>query len=134
MTNDIKFKVQLEYFNCKIKSTKMGINCDWTTITDKTASRLNEDFVLLLNPLSSLTDEDAFVIYKLNNFRAFNGKRTVPSKGITQWLIGKYFSGRKVKWDFNLASYQYLQSKGYDLPHYLLDGKTLKEAGLAIYE
>ena len=30
--------------------------------------------------------------------------------------------------------YQFLQSKGYDLPHYLLNGKTLKECGLAIHE
>lgn len=30
--------------------------------------------------------------------------------------------------------YQYLQSKGYDLPSWYLGGKTLKEAGLAIYE
>lgn len=30
--------------------------------------------------------------------------------------------------------YQFLQSRGYDLPNYLLDGKTLHEAGLAIYE
>lgn len=30
--------------------------------------------------------------------------------------------------------YQYLISKGYDLPHILLGGKTLKESGLAIYK
>lgn len=33
-----------------------------------------------------------------------------------------------------LRAYQFLQSRGYDLPHYLLNGQTLKEAGLAVYE
>jgi hypothetical protein len=36
---------------------------------------------------------------------------------------------------YNMAlMVQCLQSRGYDLPHYLLGGKTLKEAGLCIYE
>ncbi len=34
---------------------------------------------------------------------------------------------------FLLEGYQYLILNGYDLPHYLLGGKNLKEAGLAIY-
>lgn len=34
----------------------------------------------------------------------------------------------------SLLAQQFLQFKGYDLPNYLLGGKTLKEAGLAIYE
>ncbi len=34
----------------------------------------------------------------------------------------------------NFLSYQYAISKGIDLPNYLLDGKTLHESGLAIYE
>ena len=33
-----------------------------------------------------------------------------------------------------LNVYQFLQSKGYDIPQYLLGGKTLKECGLAVYE
>jgi hypothetical protein len=34
----------------------------------------------------------------------------------------------------NCVTYQYLISKGYDLPNYLLGGKTLHECGLCIYE
>lgn len=31
-------------------------------------------------------------------------------------------------------AFQFLQSKGYDLPNWYLGGKTLYEAGLCIYE
>jgi hypothetical protein len=33
-----------------------------------------------------------------------------------------------------LQAIQYLQPQGYDLPHYLLDGQTLQQAGLAVYK
>ncbi len=36
-----------------------------------------------------------------------------------------------IKW---LLAFQYLELKGYDLPQQLLDGKTLHECGLAVYE
>lgn len=73
---------------------------------------------LILKPLSKITDEDA---QDLGYEDAEIFIATSP------WL--KKYHGDKSFWDA-----QILQSKGYDLPNYLLNGKTLQEAGLAIYE
>ena len=89
-----------------------------------------EDLKLILKPLSSITDEDAIEVAKIlkpNDEHTHNseyGKMYVKQlfDGVMHTAM-KYFS-----------LYQFLQSKGYDLPNYHLNGLTLKEAGLCIYE
>lgn len=78
----------------------------------------------ILKPLSYITDEHANEIVTLMG-------------GFPYRMESKLF---EVKGMDSLYMYevsgvtQHLQSNGYDLPHYLLGGKTLKEAGLAVYE
>lgn len=68
---------------------------------------------LILKPLSSITDEDAIEC----------GWKQIMS-------LKEFADAKSVR---PLEVYQRLINKGYDLPQYLLGGKTLKETGLAIY-
>jgi len=83
---------------------------------------------LILKSLSEISAEDGEELYKIQFC-----KKPSP-KLLAQYLDSKIFAYLFGDGDLKLKSYQFLQSKGYDLPQYLLGGKTLKEAGLAIYE
>lgn len=129
ITNETKAKVFAQY---------LGHNIYWQAIIGTLnahnlvgASSPIEDARLLLKPLSAISDEDALDVAKFlwpNN--------TEYQKAYD----GKYYVDNLFNEDFEMYSpnsitiYQILQSKGYDLPNYLLGGKTLHEAGLAIYE
>lgn len=84
----------------------------------------NGNFKLILKPLSSITDEDRDFCKK-----EFDMKLDFHPSGTDNFCYESHGN-------FNCIAgcVQYLQSKGYDLPQYLLGGKTLKEAGLAIHE
>ena len=94
---------------------------------------------VVLRPLSGITDEDAVELVKIQsdiyvavepterNHRGFNFRFYYNSS--------PHHRRQKCIWwsDLNFKQAQFLQFKGYDLPSYLLGGKTLREAGLAIY-
>lgn len=113
--------------------------------------------MLELKPLSSITDDDAIEVAKIirkdEEFKISSISKDsviIESKdgfvtifldfGITS--VYKEYESQKIDRcpesfidDYKIVSvYLYLQSKGYDLPNYLLGGKTLKETGLATYE
>ena len=86
-----------------------------------------EGWKLILNPLSAITDEDAIEVAKFQ----YTGKdaprlyhNVETGKCSAALCNADHLCG---------FAYQYLQSKGYDLPHHLLGGKTLRESGLCIY-
>lgn len=98
---------------------------------------------LILKPLTKITDEDLLGLIpedkKWNNgkiwkiqtvcyYTAFDEKGN--KVGEDMWILNPS-RPETIK---NPLHYQYLQSKGYDLPNYFLRGKTLKESGLATYE
>ena len=103
---------------------------------------------LILKPLIEITDEDAIEMAKL--FGGIEGD--VELNRPTDLTNEDIFFAVQViqiepewasyctpkKWrninGYGTNAYQWLQTKGYDMPHYLLGGKTLHEAGLAIYE
>lgn len=76
---------------------------------------------LVLKPLSKITDNDALEVGKM--FRCCSSAEIVREHFIK-------YPDCVIPYQI----YQYLQSKGYDLPHYLLGGKTLHKANLAIYK
>lgn len=91
----------------------------------------NPECKLILKPLSDLTNEDATkVSYLIGYDREYDDKIQLGKKFIDDVFInnGCYL------FTSILIVTQYLQSKGYDLPNYLLGGKTLGESGLSIYE
>ncbi len=88
------------------------------------------DFFLKLKPLSSITDEHAIEVAKILGFTVHyseNGKAFL--KELFKDRMTFNFHPLKV-----LLICQYLQSQGYDLPNYHLNGQTLKQAGIACYE
>lgn len=108
-------------------------------------------FKLILKPLSSITDEDAIEVGKIlfgkeysvgevdrRNDYEVSVKVLKPDTTINQNVYIGFKGGLSNcnGWGLQnmLQAYQYLQSKGYDLPQHLLGGKTLQEAELAIYE
>lgn len=82
----------------------------------------NNECKLILKPLSAITDEDAIEVQKIIGFMA--------NKKFKQFFEICNATSPETA----IEIYQFLQSKGYDMPHYLLGGKTLEEVGLAIYE
>ena len=102
---------------------------------------------LILKPLSSITDEDAIEMAEL--FGGIKGDVTINrptdlTNNDIHFTV-QIHQGEKNTWkSFSVPKHidehtpngycQFLMSKGYDLHQYLLGGKTLKEADLAIYE
>lgn len=89
----------------------------------------DQDFIdsldwIELRPITALTDEEK------NELASIMGTLRVDyfSESLHEGLT---FSLNIHK---TIQAYQYLQSIGIDLPQYLLNGQTLKEAGLAVYD
>jgi hypothetical protein len=132
ITKEIKCKVFAQYLGRDLKTQTgtvqlVGIHVDnFNRVFDAVVLNGNvthtsetENVKLILKPLSAITDEDAIVIHKI-----------AQSQFLTVLQAKEYIDDYATK----STCYQYLQSKGYDLPNYLLNGKTLKEVDLAIYE
>ena len=152
ITNEIIIKVLVQYLgqemafktDLSLKNQKLTIYLLNTLITNGFWWR---DTKLILKPLSAITDEDAIEVAKLAKPKWINLKEFTVKRFIT-WTevnVGGYdtvqiFSEGNIRQDTYeqkaiefYRAYQYLQSKGYDLPNYFLGGKTLEQSGLAIY-
>lgn len=95
-----------------------------------------EDCTLLLTPLSKISDQDAIEVVKIMDP---NAKEIYVSNGTINWeyeYLDERFKStieiRSIHLCAHYASCQYLQSRGYDLPNYHLNGQTLIQAGLAL--
>lgn len=87
--------------------------------------------VLKLRPLSAITDEDAIEVSKICGYKHDQNKW---GRFVAQNFVQQREDALTHTLVVSASIYQYLQSKGYDLPSWYLGGKTLHEAGLAIYE
>jgi hypothetical protein len=148
ITNDIKAKVFAQYSEENIEYTKEIGRKYYFTKIDFEKGYLSEnngctfdisEVKLILKPLSAMLREDAIEVAKLQQEKFGEGLK------ISLHIDDKNYGCLDclIEWDGHRHDYwqpvysptlQYLQSKGYDLPQYLLGGKTLHEAGLAIYE
>ncbi len=153
ITNEIKAKVFAQYLGQKVysetdfpkRNTLLGVIEDiGVTRWYKEEGGLEDSFVighlkgdtfLLLKPLSSITDEDKIELGQCFNVTTDEFDNTIY-KALSDIFINQFLEKGNLTYTVYtiLHAFQLLQSKGYDLPQYLLDGKTLKEAGLAIYE
>lgn len=99
-----------------------------------------EEISYLIHEISKETDNKIFFaeVYLLINNLPHYVIRLEKNDVCTSELRTKERGGFYTEKDYftpnTFEIYQFLQSKGYDLPHYLLGGKTLHESGLAIYE
>lgn len=148
ITNEIKAKVMMQYWGQDLSIPGyLGYELDGISeMSVKAFGRNNgmyelfklESCKLILKPLSSITDEDMRGCLRLEL-----GKNRVINVSLFE---DKIIYQKKLKYSYAncvlrlgieylaYGIYQFLVSKGYDLPQYLLGGATLKEAGLAIYE
>jgi hypothetical protein len=137
ITNEIKEKIFFQYLGIQFKSGNVI-----GRFKPKTLDYFGYSIKIILKPLSSITDEDARVMAVLNGAVFGPGDISFESEGFfgvrirnDKDGIGNPVKDRFIMWDqLTLPVFQFLQSEGYDLPQYLLGGKTLHEAGLAIYE
>jgi hypothetical protein len=154
ITDEIKAKVFAQYlgqymtYPVDVRFTEWGIGSNGT-ITDLKGGLYNPDLCRLsLKPLTSITDEDIGGVIKIefgqgDSPTIFRVKDTTAIRfnvnGIEKRILfQRYCNNDPIESNTplkrTLAIYQYLQSKGYDVPQWLLGWKTLHGAGLAIYE
>jgi len=173
ITLETKFKVAMQYYGCDYL---LCYNIEDTPVIERfigSNTRFdmyepdleNKRELLLLTPLSKISDEDTIEVAKICNggknigrihkydYKNQDGCRMFielqgefPDSGdntvvffYDNGCIDKFYpqAGENGKHsdlrpDEYMLTYQYLQSKGYDLPHYLLNGKTPIEAGIAL--
>lgn len=134
---EIKAKVFAQYWGQTILQTP-GVNGLFEVNgIDLEDSSVFPHCKLKLKPLSSITDEDAIEVAKLIFEKSYSSDKKhdqlVLQKCQAEVFV-KTMNDTPNTGVEKLFIYQFLQSRGYDLPQHLLNGKTLKEAGLAIYE
>ena len=135
---EIITKVFAQYLGCDFQLKRKSGELVNITLSALNISEIQEDDMLILKNLSDITDEDAIkVINMLNN--------DVDEKDVINGLKNKHIISEMFKHDTEYISspmytifaismvQQYLQSQGYDVPNYYLDGKTCIEAGIAVY-
>lgn len=146
ITNEIKLQVLFQYSNSemlvsrytprKFKATEMfpELIQEIEDASEEFPFIYMDKYKLILKPLSSITDEDAIEVAKMiNGMASIMKEKDLIGEG--KYFIDEcFYSNIEYYPSYVINVYQYLQSKGYDLPQYLLGGKILFEAGLAIYE
>ncbi len=145
ITDEIKTKVLSQYLGQPFKMITNGGEFKVSPATLGNIQLINPEDTLVLKPLSSITDEDAIEVAKIeglvnakitgkNNYKIELSDDSYILLITYKGRIDLYKNTNHIAQDKTLEMFQYLQSKGYDLPNYLLGGKTLHEAGLAIYK
>jgi len=127
-----KLKGQLKEIDIGMVDSFIGVLLENETDVSNHTNYNTDQCKLILKPLSDITDEDALEVANICRWNhLMESSRIVQAKE----LLGRFWNGQTnlSGWDW-IKIYQYLQSKGYDLPHLLLKSKTLQECGLAIYE
>jgi len=118
ISSDIKKQVLAQYTGRKTIFNKLQLK-DLTSISEK-------DCIKIYDICFKDTSDDEFKIKTGKSISKFlNGFFTLSS-------ISEYHHNINIR--AVLLCFQYLQSEGYDLPQYLLGGKTLEEYGLANYK
>lgn len=150
ITNDIKAKVFAKYLGQKWQWDLRGtpiLKLYPSDLTEIERFEFGNNVKLILKPLSAITDADA--IEMANLFGGITGNVTI-NRPTDLYNADIHFTvqihqGEKDTWrSFCVPKYidantpnsfcQFLISKGYDIPNYLLQYKTLHQTGLAIYE
>ena len=128
ITKQIKIKAMAAYL------WHQTTNEDYPILTPIELSVMYEkgiDRKLILKPLDKITHEDAKVCAQI-----ILGNKDVDDNMVIKVrhrLRDETFTRSVYGMNYAIRAFQYLQNQGYDLPHYLLGNKTLKESGLAVY-
>ncbi len=87
---------------------------------------------LILRSISSLTEEHLIECAKICHISTY--ENTIPNFRESVKKIFESQLRNTLSFDVAINLYQFLTSQGYDTVHYLLEGKTLFECNLCIYE
>lgn len=141
ITNEIKAKLFALYLGQQISIPKVKYStqkwyCTTSTIVNIDAGLVDYDgTVLILKPPSAIMDKDAICVSSLVGGASHLSDESQIYQAKQLFISPNFFVNQtNIKAFGWLQAFQYLQSEGYDLPQCLLEGKTLFEAGLAIYE
>lgn len=124
ITNEIKAKIFAQYLGQKLERGGM-MTIELLYACKNAAAKDFDDIFLKLKPISSITDEDLIAVAKF----VFSPE-SLHTVEVGRQIIDDNEAAEGLNW---FMIYQYLTNAGYDLPHYLLGEKTLKESGLAVY-
>lgn len=149
ITNEIKAKVFAPYLGQKFKWAEddettfelaainySGLIFDIEAADDNGEGCFSiDECKLILKPISAISDEHAIQIFDMF-FKEHHGHKSNEFKlNISKsWLHFYLLNKDGFKPKNYITGYQFLQNQGYDLPHFLLDNKTLQQSGLAIYQ
>lgn len=128
ITDKIKAKVFGQYLGqvAEWKNTEYTNKYETEVMWDNLEFFIGNKALLRLKPLSEISDSEAVEVAKMQVMPF------IPYSETKKYLLDKNIL--KYSYMMNINQYQYLQEIGYDLPNYLLGGKTLQECGLATYE
>lgn len=128
ISEEIKNRIAHQYFGSKyIYKNEFGTFKDIVGGYHTQSHIKNSSFKLCLKPLSSITDEDAHKVGMLCGCSMLGKAINTGKELCERMMIERHLCL------ISYSVYQYLQSKGYDLPNYFLENKTLQESGLATY-
>ena len=137
--NEIKTKILAKYSGQKAKLTRIDSKDDiyigeHPELRNRHNNSSIKSYKLILKPLSSLTDADAKWIGSILTHR--DSKKNDVEEG--RLFVDNILNNDRLSFNYltpNIIwAIQYLEEYGYDLPQYFLEGRTLHEAGLAIYK
>ena len=132
--NEIKTKILAKYLGQPFKMILNGGEFKVSPATLGNIQLLNPEDKLILKPLSSLTDGDAKWIGSILTHR--DSKKNDVEEG--RLFVDNILNNDRLSFNYLtpniISAIQYLEEYGYDLPQYFLEGRTLHEAGLAIYK
>lgn len=121
-STEIKVKMFAKYIGERVV-TRLGYNKMTTSMLNIVNGGGCDELKLILKPISQISDEDA---NKIADISGFDYKIKGKQFELSGALMCDLYTFSEV--------HSYLESKGYDLPQFLLDKRTLQESGLAVYE
>lgn len=155
IAKEIKLKIFAQYLGQMVyrggtpDEKLVGVTDDSLIYDDGDEFNIFNDHKLLLRPLTSITDDEAIEMAKLFGCDSLKNAKLLINRPEDKnnpdinfsvqvyTLSPEYMSYSTPKYwsnGYGTNEYQWLQTKGFDLPHYLLGGKTLKECDLCYYQ
>ena len=142
ISNEIKFKVALQYYgqpflvcynieNKPVIETFSGKNIEEGMYEPDVQNK--RELLILKSPFKN-TELDKEFFQLLKEAESTSEDTLLKYNGIVGNIESSTDRFAMSMFHNSSVMYQYCISKGIDLPNYLLGGKTLKEAGMAIYE
>lgn len=119
LTTEEIVKVFAIYLGTKYKYTnEFGTYVNDSFLGIHVRGHIKSGAVLLLKPLSSITEEDAIVVSNMKGFNQRNGK----GEDIRAWNGRVHVLNNELRFGLEIDVYMYLVSRGYSVPLFFSPG------------